>query len=969
LVLSVLLTSLFAACSFTNPGLRPRPDITDSLAYANNAPPDTSQIQPDSPSDLPGFIAPSPVPDTLLTLPPDSLTIDSTLFAADSLATDTLTQVEAQESDLDTSIVYSAEDILFRVPDRTTVLTGNASVEYKGMNLRAHKIEVDWNNDLMTAVPAFDTLYTDTTETEIDTIVVIGQPTFKDKSETLEGSLLKVNIKTRAGYVENGSTSYDVGIYHGEQIQKVSDEVLYVKDGYFTTSMEDPPDYKFTGNEMKMIVGDKVVGKPVVLRFGEVPVFALPFAVFSIQRGRRSGILIPTYGQGGSQGRNLTGFGYYWAASDYWDLESRLNFYEKTGLMLASTLIYRDRYTYNGAVSGSIDNRNVGANGWDLRVKHSQQFGPYTRLAVDGKFVSSGSYYDSYSYNENVRLNQRLNSNATFSHSWPDRGSSLSMNLSHEQDIATRENKQTLPNMSYRHGLIRFFPTERQKKSDDKGLLYEPPQPRLAPGERIEQRDRDDDERWYNSMTMSYSNNLRNSRTEDLVSTGTGDTELDETWRSGLRHSISFKAPQKVLKYINLNPSISYTEDWFLERRDWYIDDNGAAQSLQERGFFQRRTFNTSLNSTTKLYGYFPVNRWSINTFRHVVTPTVGLRFTPDFSDPEFGYYQQLERTLADTTYTENNDGLIDTSYTTNYAYELDRYNGSVYGNTSRSRSLAMTFSLSNLFQMKRILLDTEGEEVEAKTDLFTYNLNTSYNFIADSLNFSDLGASFRANPISGKNPLGPLDQLSVDIQTTHSFYQYDLENNRRVNKFYWDNENLSGINLLRMTSFSTSSNFAITGTNPFAARKPIADVAPDTSTVRDTENLRQEINDRFSDPSERFTGSGSSPWRIGGSVRYRLSMENPMMPTESLFITANLSLKLTKRWSFTYSTSIDMLNNDVASSNLTVKRDLKSWEGLFRWSPQGINQGFYLRIGIKAPLLRDVQVEQRRRSTGFRGF
>ncbi len=946
-------------------------DVSPFTAPGDSTAADSSLIQLDGPPVMRGFIPPSQLPDSLLAqqarlaIPmPDSAAADSLQSEMpDTLAADSLATPDRAESDLDTSIAYSAEDIFFVVPERRTILTGNATVDYKGMILRAHRIEVDWNRDTMTATPALDTVYTDTTNTEIDTVMYVGMPTFSDGGEELEGELLKVNMKTRQGYIEHGSTEYGIGIYHGTQIQKVSDDVLYVKDGYFTTSYENPPDYKFTGNEMKMIVGDKVVGKPVVLRFGEVPVFAVPFGVFSIERGRRSGILIPSYGQSGDRGRNLQDFGYYWAASDYWDLETKLDFYEKTGIMLESTLVYKDRYRYSGTLSGSIDNSNTGQNGWDLRMIHRQEFDKNTRLNVDATFVSRSTYYNNYSNDALTRVNQQIRSNATFSKNWPTQGNSLTMNLNHAQDLSDQSNNQTLPNVSYNHGRIYFFPSEQEKKKSDKGLLYEPPQPRLAPGERLSQRD-DNEEKWFNSISMSYNNRFQNKRDEDRNS----EDELEETWRSGFEHNLRFSAPQKVAKYFNLNPSISYNEDWLLERRAWYIDGNGTPQSAQERGFYQRRTFNASLNTTTKLYGYFPINRWTVNTIRHVVTPTISMSFRPDFSDPEFGYYQQLQRTLAlpevdadgDTTYVDST-----------FSYERDRYTGSLLGGTSRGRQLALNFSLNNLFQMKRILLDQEGEEIEAKTDLFTYNLSTSYNFAADSLKFGDLSASFRANPISGKNRLGPLERLSIDIQTRHSFYQYDLEANRRVDKFYWESDDFSWTNPVRMTSFSTSSQFAIAGKSPFAQRAVREEAPVDTtSDPLSTEEIRERV-DRFGSTRERFGQGASSgtPWRFTGNIRYRLSMENPMDPNETFSVGGTLSLRLTERWQFSYSTQLDLISKQVVSSSLNVTRDLKSWEGSFRWSPQGIGQGFYLRIGIKAPMLQDVQLEQRRGRTPLSNF
>ena len=125
---------------------------------------------------------------------------------------------------------------------------------------------------------------------------------------------------------------------------------------------------------------------------------------------------------------------------------------------------------------------------------------------------------------------------------------------------------------------------------------------------------------------------------------------------------------------------------------------------------------------------------------------------------------------------------------------------------------------------------------------------------------------------------------------------------------------------------------------------------------------IRENLDNRFKDPAERVTRmSRGKPWRVTGSLRYNLSMNNPMIPQKTLRLQGNFTVQLTPNWQFQYSSSLDLINHQVVGSNLIIKRDLHCWEGSFRWSPQGIGQGFYLRIGIKSPQLSDVKLEQQR--------
>ncbi|MBZ0265650.1 hypothetical protein K8I28_13385 [bacterium] len=889
----------------------------------------------------------------------DTAAIDSAAIAVEP---------EKKKSDIDTTISYSAEDISFNVRKKTTTLKGNAKIIYKDITLTAHQIIVDWENDLMTATGSQDTVWTDSSNTEIDSIVQRGVPSFKEKQQVMTGSMMRVNMKTRQGYVVDGRTMQGDGYYYGVEIQKASDEILYVRDGSFTSCELDDPHYSFTGNKMKMIVRERVVGKPVVLRFDGVPVAALPFGVFSLERGRHSGVLIPTYGDNSSQGRHFRNLGYYLAVSDYWDAKAMLDFYEKLGILVRGDFAYKKRYRYNGGLSGSLVNQNVAGGGgrqqrWDLQLQHNQDINETTKLRAKGNFVSDGSYYSDVSNNQDRRLDQKIRSDATLTKSFPGTRSSATMNLSHEENLATGENSQTLPSLSYRLSTAPIFPSKQQREREDKNLIYEPPEP------EVEEEDEDDEERWYNQITFGYNARLNNQRREDLVS-----EVLEEQYRSGITHSISINAPQKVMRYINVNPSLSYSEDWFNERRNWYYGGEGELKYIQERGFFQRRTFNAGINTTTKMYGYFNINKGPLKVIRHVLTPTIGLNYRPDFSTPVWGYYQDLKyvgKVYDDPTNPDSSDFYYDVLS----AVRQDRYTGSIFGGTSRGKQMALRFSLNNLFQMKTVKLNDKNEEEEVKTDLFTYNLSTNYNFAADSLKFAPLSSSFRANPISSKNKIGPLEKLSIDVSTNHSFYRYayNEENGRgnEINKFYWEEEG-HGFNIVRLTNFSTTSSFTLSGKSPFSrVRQREAEALGAEDGVggdpNDLPDINQDFDSRFSpfESASSSSMSGKAPWRLSGSLRYTLNMRDPRNYNESLRLSGTMAVTLTKKWSFSYASGVDLISRDIISSNLSVTRDLHCWEGRFSWSPMGIGKGFYLRIGIKSSQLSDVKLEQKRGRSG----
>ena len=288
------------------------------------------------------------------------------------------------KSGLEGPIQYEARIFDNFVADRRSILEGQAQVKYQAMTLKAGRITVDWSKDLMTAEGVPDTVWTvdPATGDSTQSVIMTGLPEFTEGGDVMRGEEMVYNFRTQKGRVIRGRTAFDDGHYTGRVMKLTSKKTAFIRDARFTTcDNEENPHFHFWCQKMRMDVGKDVVAKPIVMFIGHIPVLALPFAYFPIEKGRRSGLVLPRYGESSIEGRYLRGLGYYWAASDYWDVEGTLDYYEKSGFLFRGDLNYNVRYLLQGSLSGSFTRKNFSVSGtqerrWDLAVQHSQTLSP-----------------------------------------------------------------------------------------------------------------------------------------------------------------------------------------------------------------------------------------------------------------------------------------------------------------------------------------------------------------------------------------------------------------------------------------------------------------------------------------------------------------------------------------------------------------------------------------------------------------
>ena len=794
---------------------------------------------------------------------------------------------------LDTIIYASSKDsLIFFVNQKKMNLYGDSQIKYQATDLKSKNIFVDFETSTLEAVGDS----TDTSKTKKK-----GSPVLKEDAEVYTGNKIKYNFKTTQGIISEAGTSAEGAYYTGEKIKKVDASTYFIKDGIYTTCDNNPPHYYFYSPEMKVIQKKEIIAKWIWLYFGGVPFpIPLPFGVFPLQSGRRSGIIAPVIGYSGSYGNYLSHLGYFWAINDYMDLNLTTDYYTRGSFGLNSRFRYVKRYDFSGSIDGGYKKFKIGEStdpgayettDWSISWTHHQNFTPTLRMDANLRFLSN-SYPSRTSIDLYQALETTVQSSATLFKSW-DSGNSLSLGYSRSQNLTNGNINQTLPSISF-------------SKAQDYPFRSD-----ISSGE---------DQKWYELFGYNYNGQYVNQRNK----VGGAVTS-----KSGILHTINGGLSPK-LGHISISPNFNYQEKWYDKSIE--IIDHGpgssGSDSLETRdvkGLNFVRTFNFGVSASTKLYGIFNPHILGIASIRHTVLPSISYRFQPDFSRPGWGYYG---------TYVDSKGNEV----------KYDKFLGSVYGGAPQGEQQSISFSLGNVFEMKTEVDPTDTTSKEKKIQLLNLSAGISYNFAADSLRFSDINLGYRTQ-------IG--NMLNISGSSSFSLYDYNKATGSKINSFLID----EGKGLARMTSFSFSLSTHLAG-----ARSTSTDEATktDSSIQKGEFELVQESNALSRGIYNNSEADFSIPWDISLNYNYSLSRFNPLNPYKSSNVSANLNFNLTKNWKVSVTGSYDFMMHEVVAPQIRISRDLHAWIMNFTWNPTGLYSGYMLEIKVKAPQLSDLKVTKR---------
>lgn len=823
--------------------------------------------------------------------PKDSsvLNKDSTILT-DSLQDSTLNKSSTKLSPdaIKSKVKYQAQDSMrFDMSVEKVYLYGKAQVNYENIELKADYIELDLANNQVLANGLPDSNGT-----------IQGLPIFKEGTQEYNAGVMTYNFKTKKGKISEVKTQEGDGYIKGNEVKKTAEDVMYIKNGYYTTCSLDDPHFSLSTSKLKVIPNDKIVTGPTVLKIDNVPTpLGLPFGFFPNKKGRSSGIVIPTYGDSRTLGFFLRDGGFYWGINDYLDATLTGDFYSLGSWGSRFDTRYRNRYQYNGNLNLSYANilngykefpNSTESTEFFFRWTHNQdpKARPGSRFSANVNVGTRNNFTNNLNSFTQDYLTNTFQSSVSYTNSFPGKPFNLTVSARHDQNTRTGAFNVNLPDVAF--NVSRQYPFKRFGKIGN--------------------------EWWrsiYKNFGVTYSSSASNQlRTGDSLLSVNNFNELSKDFNNGFRHSIPFNTSFKLFKYFNLNPSLSTSQILSFRTIRKSIDPVTnllVRDTVQGIRTGESYSFNTAM--TTKIYGMFQFKKGKVQAIRHVMTPQISYNYQPEIKS-------------GIQTYTDQNGKEI----------EYSIFEGGVYGSPNREKSERIGFNLLNNIEMKvRSKKDSTGTK---KITIFeNLGFSSNYNTTADSLNWAPIS-------INGRTRLGNF----LNFQFNGIMDPYGLDSSGRKINTSWNEQTGK---LARLTSGSVALNFNLRGGNPKSPKEKKSKFA--------TEEELEYIN---ANP-EQFIDF-SVPWSI--NVGYNIRYAKPAFEqtiTQTMNFSGDLSL--TPNWKIGFNSGWDFEQKDLTYTSITINRDLHCWQMAINWVPFGPRQSYMITINVKSPVLQDLKLNRRR--------
>lgn len=817
--------------------------------------------------------------------------------AADSLASD-------KTAGFDAEVEYTADGYITLVQSKSgnkIFMYKNAEVKYKDIELKADYIELNRDSNLVYAVGKPDS-----------TGAIAGKPVFTQGDQKFEADEVRYNFKTKKGIVTGVVTDQQGGFVHSGRTKLINDSTYCLRDGKYTTCNAEIPHFWLEMTKAKVLSNKKIVTGPAYLVVEGLPLYFvfIPFGFFPNSPKYSSGFLMPSYGDEINRGFFLRDLGYYWAANDYFDASVKGDLYSKGSSGIKFHSNYRLRYKFAGSFDLQYFKNVYGDKGlpdyktqndFAITWSHSMdsKSSPSQTFSASVNFSTSSFDQNNSLSTENYLTNTKQSS-ISYSKRWENSPFTMSGNLRHSQNSRDTTISLTLPQLTF--NMSRIYPF-RSKTSTGK-------------------------EKWYEKIGVSYSMDMQNTintKENKLMS-----SSLMKDWQNGVKHTIPVSTSFKALKYITVSPSFNYSERWYTQqiRKKYNQTTQQIAVSDTIFGFTRDYDYSVSVGASTKIYGNFiPLNpKSSIKGIRHVMTPSINFSLRPDFSNPSYGMYENIE-------YFDANGFPV--------SYRYPKHEGSIYGTAGAGKSGSIGFNINNMLEMKKLnTKDTTSKEAFTKIKLLDQlSISGSYNLAADSLNLSNINIAARTK-VAG-----------VDLNFGAILDPYAMDNGHLINQFQFSRNG----QLARLTSANMSFGLSFKSKQGKEKEKEEQKLTPEQKNDLEQKRIRQRSGDipEYAD--------FSVPWDLSFNYSFRYNKPDPMKSsiiTQTIDFNGNVSM--TKKWKVGFSSGLDVQKLQVTFTQFNIFRDLHCMQMSLNLVPFGFRQSYSFSIRATSALLQDLKLDKR---------
>ena len=845
----------------------------------------------------------------------DSLGADTVVVRVDSVA-------PTKKQPLDAPVIYESNDSTTFTLGGAATLYGSGKVNYQNIELAAEVISMNLDSSTVHAYGIKDTTGT-----------IKGKPVFKEGETAYDTETTSYNFKSKKAGITDIITQQGEGYVTGSRAKKGANDEIFMEHGRYTTcDHHDHPHFYMQLTRAKVRPKKNVVTGPAYLVVEDVPLpLAVPFFFFPFSSSYSSGFIMPTYMDDSSRGFGLAEGGYYFAMSDIMDLKLTGDIFTKGSWRLSGLTNYNKRYKYSGTLQADYQVTKTGDKGMpdytvakDFKVvwNHRQdaKASPNSTFSASVNFSTSSYERSNINnlYNSQLLTQNTKTSSISYSRSFPDIGLTLSGTTNIAQTMRDSSIAVTLPDLNIT--LSRLFPFKRKKAAGA--------------------------ERWYEKISVSYTGRLTNSiRTKDdrLFKTGISG------WENAMNHNIPVSATFTLFKYLQVNPSVNYTERWYTRKiNQTYNEETGRLeQNLNDtiNGFYRVSNYSASLSLSTKLYGMYKplfMKKKEIQ-IRHVVTPQVGISGAPAFSK----YWEE---------YTDNNGN---TQY-------YSPYTGQPFGVPSREGSGTVSFSIANNLEMK--YYDAKKDTLKKVSLIDDLSVNMSYNMAAKEKPWSPLSMNLR---------LKLTKNYTFNMNASFATYAYTFDKSGNVvegNRTEWSYGRFG-----RFQGYGSSFNYTFNNDTWKKWFGPKEDAEQDKNK-KDSEDGDGEDSEGTEDGTttkkvEKAQADPDGyqvfkmPWSLSFSYSFniredrtkpinRYSMRYPFTYTHNINMNGNV--KISNNWSLSFNSGYDFQAKEITQTSCTISRDLHCFNLSASLSPFGRWKYYNVTIRANASILQDLKYEQR---------
>ena len=862
----------------------------------------------------------------------------------------------SKKTDLETTVFYSAIDSTVLDAEKQVVnLYGGAKLKYGNIALEADYIRLDWSKNEVFAKGTLDTA----------TKKIIGLPVFTQGQDKYDSEEVRYNFKSKRASIKAIVTQQGEGFVQGKTVKKDEEDNLYIRNAIYTTCNLTHPHFHIKASKIKVVGKKEIISGPFHFELNDIPLpIGLPFGFFPYSQPKeagKSGVIVPTYGEEPTgRGFYLREGGYYWAASENIGVRFTGQIYSKGGWGLGANSQYNKRYRFAGSFNLAF-NRNTNGDEFSptkrtdfaLQWSHSPQSRGNSSFSASVN-IASNSYNQFNTYNSQQYLSNTIGSSVQYS---------KNIGQTIRTGISLRINQNTTTRVfdagtEFNFGLNQFQPFKRKNSLGDQFLDQFRLGLDFSGGISMTNQVSDPYTRYEFDVYPRESNSQRGiiqkpfvPKTMDDLPPGVIPVDastlplLWEKAQTKFNYSIPLSLPNlKLNKYVNLTPGVSWSGNMYTRSYKYTYMKSDSTVRIDTIGglpkFNSQLSFSASMN--TRIYGTLRFKKGRLEALRHTIAPSISLSYTPDYSDPTYGYYQDVRINNRKFINKEGVEQVGDIRRISTFDPRQMSYGGA---------SGSISFGLQNTLEAKlKTKSDTATKQNEKVTILDNFGINGSYNLLAKEYPLSNL--NFNANSRVSE----------FDINIGGSFDPYLYVND----KLFFDvGRRTPDLMLSQGNGLARLTALILTIGRRFA---PAKTKELKTSTNASEAQLKQ-INRNIDDYVD-----WNVPWTFSFSYQFSMNRMGLAAAQQISGLTFQGDLSLTEKWKFSMSSGYDFKYSGLTYTNMSVHRDLHCWELNFNWTPiaspfygRASNYSFDLRV--KSSLLQELKISRRRSFYDKGGF